>query len=170
MTKLGDYCYDPREKHPHSITVNGDLNPFSFLTTYLHEVAHLRTQVLHGSRVKAHGEEWKEEYRKLLAPLVNEDVFPSALLDAIKNYIANPKASSCADIDLLKALSEYDEKRDNLIFLSEVKVGMIFKFNGYAYRKESTLRTRALCKEVKSGRQFYISEGAQVEISQLTLF
>jgi len=41
-TKLGDYRYDPRQKK-HTITINNDLNSYSFLITYLHEVAHLIT-------------------------------------------------------------------------------------------------------------------------------
>ena len=41
-TKLGDYRYD-RRNGAHSITVNMDLNEYSFLITYIHEVAHLLT-------------------------------------------------------------------------------------------------------------------------------
>jgi hypothetical protein len=168
-TKLGDYRYHYGDK-THTITINGDLNAYSFLVTYLHEVAHLRTQVLCGHKVKPHGKEWKEEFQKLLHPVSNDDVFPDTLLKAIHNYLQNPKASSCTDINLLKALGEFDNKEQNVLFLSDVAIGVTFKFNKKYYVKESTLRTRAICQEVKSGRKFYIPEAAQVEVKQLTLF
>lgn len=41
-TKLGDYRFLSVQKK-HVITVNHDLNPFQFLITYIHEVAHLVT-------------------------------------------------------------------------------------------------------------------------------
>lgn len=167
-SKLGDYRYEYHEKK-HSITVNGDLNPFTFLVTYLHEVAHLRTQLQFGSRVKPHGEEWKTEFQKLLIPVMSEDIFPPPVLTALHKYLRNPKASSCTDINLLKALRAFDEG-NRLTFLSDVKMGVTFKFNKKYFVKENILRTRALCREVKSGRRFYIPEAAEVEVVQLALF
>lgn len=168
-TKLGDYRYHYSQK-THTITVNGDLNEYAFLVTYLHEVAHLRTHLQFGNKVKPHGTEWKNEFKKVLAPLMNEDVFPESLLTALKNYLVNPKASSCTDINLLKALGEFDQQKGFLKFLSEVNLGETFKFNKKYYVKESTMRTRAICKELDSGKKFYISEAAQVEVRQLSLF
>lgn len=168
-TKLGDYRYHYGRKS-HTITINGDLNPYSFLVTYLHEVAHLRTQVIYGSNVKPHGNEWKTEFKKLLQPVMVEAVFPESILHALRNYLLNPKASSCTDLNLLKALSEFDKGRDYYKFLSEISQGQTFRFNRKFYVKESIVRTRALCREVKSGRRFYISEGAQVELVQMSLF
>ena len=36
VTKLGDYSYD-RLLNRHTITINGDLNPYAFLITYLQD-------------------------------------------------------------------------------------------------------------------------------------
>lgn len=167
-SKLGDYRFEPALKK-HSITVNGDLNPFTFLVTYLHEVAHLRTQLQFGMKVKPHGEEWKNEFKKVLYPVMSEEIFPSDVLAALKVYLGNPKASSCTDINLLKALRTYDRKND-LSFLSDVQAGVTFKFNKKYFIKESVIRTRALCREVKTGRRFYIPEAAEVTVVQLALF
>ena len=41
ISKFGDYRSPARHDNYHRITVNKDLNPYSFLTTFLHEVAHL---------------------------------------------------------------------------------------------------------------------------------
>lgn len=167
-TKLGDYRYHYQHKS-HTITVNGDLNKYTFLVTFLHEVAHLKAQVLYGSRIKPHGLEWKNEFKSLLYPVMTEEVFPENVLNALKNYLRNPKASSCTDIELLKALGEHDEN-NHLLFLSDVGRGDTFRFNKKYYIKESSIRTRAICKELKSGKKYYISEGAQVEVFQKSLF
>ena len=53
-TKLGDYR-QPYRGSSHRISVNGDLNPYSFLITTLHEIAHLLTFVRFGNRVQPHG-------------------------------------------------------------------------------------------------------------------
>jgi SprT protein len=167
-TKLGDYRYHYQHKS-HTITVNGDLNPYTFLVTYLHEVAHLKTQILYGSKVKPHGSEWKAEFKKILDPVMSEEIFPQNVLIALKHYLVNPKASSCSDIDLLKALGTHDEQT-HLQYLSDVSIGDTFRFNKKYYKKESLMRTRAVCKELKSGRKYYISEAAQVEVLQKSLF
>ena len=58
---LGDYRH--RTSHTnHRISVNGNLNKYSFLITLLHELAHLVTFEQHGNRVLAHGREWKTIY------------------------------------------------------------------------------------------------------------
>jgi SprT protein len=167
-TKLGDYRYHFTEQN-HTITINGDLNPYTFLVTYIHEVAHLKTQTLYGNKVKPHGTEWKSEFKKLLQPIMNEEVFPENILNALNKYLLNPKASSCTDLHLLKALGEHDENT-HLKYLSDVKPGESFKFNKKYFVKESINRTRAICKDIKTGRKYYISQGAQVEIIQKTLF
>lgn len=167
-TKLGDYRFHYLYK-THTITVNGDLNKYTFLVTYLHEVAHQRAQVLYGGKIKPHGEEWKNEFKKILLPVMSEEIFPENVLKALKKYLLNPKASSCTDIHLLKALGAHDQET-HLTFLSDVNKGETFRFNKKYYQKETTMRTRAICKELKSGKKFYISEGAQVEVMQKTLF
>src|ERR1700761_2471072 len=65
-TVLGDYRNSHAGKN-HRISVNGNLNKYSFLITLLHELAHLFTYERFGHRVSAHGTEWKTEYGKILA-------------------------------------------------------------------------------------------------------
>src|ERR1700750_981029 len=62
---LGDYRHRVQDKN-HRISVNGNLNPFSFLITLLHELAHLLTFEKWGNKVASHGKEWKTVFGQLL--------------------------------------------------------------------------------------------------------
>lgn len=166
-SRLGDYTYDP-QLNRHTVTVNGDQNPYAFLITYLHEVAHMMCAVRYGFSVKPHGIEWKSCFKEIAYPLMKEEIFPPDLLVPMFDYISNPKATSCSDIDLLKALNEYDEHP--LSFVSDLKAGDIFRFNNKIFRKEEVIRTRAICTEVSTGNKFYIPESAQVDPIQSSLF
>jgi SprT protein len=161
-SKLGDYRYDPRTKK-HTITLNHDLNPYSFLVTYLHEVAHLKAQIRYGNRIKPHGEQWKAIFSELLLPIFERHDFPESLSKALKNYIADPKASTCADTNLMMALREFD-KDDNLVYLSEIPEGQRFRLGRKYFIKGKLNRTRYICKECKSGKSYYVSEIALVEV------
>ena len=68
-TKLGDYRFDPKIGK-HIISVNNDLNQYSFLITYLHEVAHLLTFQKYKNKVAPHGEEWKNEFKLVALPVL----------------------------------------------------------------------------------------------------
>ncbi|MCS6822795.1 MAG: hypothetical protein NZ529_00760 [Cytophagaceae bacterium] len=164
---LGDYTFNPTS-FKHTITINGDLNPYSFLITYLHEIAHLITGLRYGYNVKPHGEEWKNCFKEIVYPILKEEVFPPDIIHPLFEYIINPKATSCSDIALLKALSKYDTV--TLYFLSDVKEGTTFRFNKKYYVKESVLRTRAICMELKSKKKYYVPLSAQIEIIQYSMF
>jgi len=71
---LGDYRHRTMA-HNHRISVNGSLNPFAFLITLLHELAHLLTFEQYGNKVYAHGTEWKKVYGGLLHQFVQHKVF-----------------------------------------------------------------------------------------------
>jgi SprT protein len=168
-SKLGDYRFVPSSK-THIITLNDDLNKYAFLVTYLHEVAHLRTTVIYGLDVKPHGEEWKNIFRQLLAPFLKEEIFPISVLIPLTHYISDPKASSCSDIPLQKALRDFDP-HSREIYLSEANKGDTFRFNRRLFVKEDIKRSRAICREVNSGRRYFISQAALVEqVGQTSLF
>src|SRR5215213_3557779 len=97
---LGDYRHRTHGK-THRISVNGNLNTYSFLITLLHELAHLLTFEKHGNRVAAHGGEWKKIFGMLLSQFMNHKVFPADIEDSLQASLHNPAASSCADENLL---------------------------------------------------------------------
>src|SRR6476620_1179794 len=78
---LGDYRHRVNGKN-HRISVNGNLNKYSFLITLLHELAHLLTFEKFGNRVAAHGREWKVIFGQLLARFIEHKVFPEDIRHA----------------------------------------------------------------------------------------
>jgi len=96
-TVLGDYRNSFAEKN-HRISVNGNLNKYAFLITLLHELAHLFTYERHGHRVQAHGQEWKNEYSKILAQFLLKKIFPPPVMftqTILKIYIQEWRKKTC---------------------------------------------------------------------------
>lgn len=159
-TKLGDYR-QPYQGKPHRISVNGDLNPYAFLVTTLHEMAHLTTYEKFGNRVKPHGKEWKDEFKRICQPVFDQHVLPDDVTIALKNYLKNAKASSCSDDRLYRVLRRYDESRG--ITLEELEFGAHFKLNGKFFVKGKKLRTRYECEDLSSRKKYRVLGLAEVE-------
>lgn len=164
-TKLGDYrAPGSGEKH-HQISVNGNLNVYNFLITTLHEFAHLRTFERFGWKVKPHGEEWKEEFRKLLWPAIQTNLLPKDIESALMRSLTNLKASSCTDTQLSRVLKSYDKPVDGAITLESLPKNATFVLQGKTFVKGDLRRTRYLCTELPTKRQFLIHALASVEQS-----
>ncbi|MBV6644212.1 MAG: SprT-like domain-containing protein [Cyclobacteriaceae bacterium] len=161
QTKLGDFRHDSKTGKS-TISINNDLNPYSFLITYLHEVAHLVTFNEHKWKVQPHGVEWKANFKRVLQPVLNTDTFPAPVLNALHAHLKNPKASSCSDPTLYSILKQYDQPSDNIL-LKNLNVGDSFEFNSRKFKKLEKKRTRSVCLEMSTGRRYLISEIAAVE-------
>jgi SprT protein len=166
-TKVGDFTSRRTKQHPR-ITLNNDLNPYLFLVTYVHEVAHLRVYLQFGTRVDPHGEKWKTTFTDLMVPLLWESVFPEEILHALRRHMINPKASSFADTDLTQAFRKFD-KNVNQMMLSQVPEGSIFRLQGRYFKKGKLRRTRVLCRELQSKRDYLVPADALVSDIQLSL-
>ncbi|MBC6399605.1 MAG: SprT-like domain-containing protein [Ekhidna sp.] len=161
QTKLGDYRYNPNG-NKHTISINNDLNPYAFLVTYLHEVAHLTAFKKYGRTIQPHGKEWKACFRKVAFPLLKDEVFPNAVLAVLEKYFSNPKASSCSDPILYEVLRTYDLEKRDTVFLKEISVGQLFSFGKKNFIKLEKKRTRSVCEQVETKRKYLISEMAEV--------
>ena len=160
-TKLGDYR-PPIQGKPHRITVNHDLNKYAFMVTLVHEIAHMTNWVKHKNTVKPHGAEWKNEFKALMQPFLNTDIFPADVLTALKSYMANPAASSCTDPHLLRTLKKYDDGPAP-IYLEELPPNTLFTINKKkVFRKGQQLRKRFKCLEVNTQRYYLIHPMAEV--------
>lgn len=168
QTKVGDFTSRRNIAHPR-ITLNHELNPFLFLITYVHEVAHLRVHLQYGNRVDPHGEEWKTRFRMLMQPLLSRDIFAEDIYIELTRHMANPKASSFADSELTKVLRRYDKGASQYATLSEIPEGSIFRFQGRFFKKGKIRRTRVLCHEVKSKRDYLVPADVLVSNVQLSL-
>jgi predicted SprT family Zn-dependent metalloprotease len=164
LTKLGDY----RNKHlgkNHRISVNGNLNKYSFLITLLHELGHLVAYEKYGNRIQAHGTEWKNEFGKILAGFISKKIFPDDIEKELLKTLRNPAASSCAEAPLTRVLKRYDPHKPGIFLLEELPNESLFRFkNGQIYQKEKKIRTRFLCKDIATNKQFLFSPIAEVEL------
>jgi SprT protein len=167
-TKVGDFTSKGSKSHPR-ITLNNDLNPYLFLQTYVHEVAHLRVYLRLGNRVDPHGEEWKSTFTDLMIPLLWEGIFPEEVLHELRRHMINPKASSFADAALMEAFRKFDKNAGSYIVLAQLPEGSIFQFHGRYFKKGKLRRTRILCQEVKSKRNYLVPADAVVTNVQLSL-
>lgn len=155
---LGDYRHATNSSN-HRISVNGNLNPYSFLITLIHELAHLVTFMEHGNGVASHGKEWKGVYRKVLEEFIRLGVFPVDILASIKKSLHNLPASSCADEDLMRILKRYDKDADGeLLLVEQVPEGAYFALEDKRiFRKGKKLRKRYQCVEVATGKLYLFS-------------
>ena len=157
-TILGDYKHAYNQK-THRISVNGNLNQFSFLITLLHEIAHLLTFEKYGHTVNPHGMEWKKIFSEILQKFIDKKIFPSIIEDALKNTLKNPAASSCEDTNLLRVLRTFDAPTENSIAVENLDEGNPFKIkDGRLFQKGPKIRKRYLCKEVSTGK-IYLFNG-----------
>jgi hypothetical protein len=145
---LGDYRNAIHNRN-HRISVNGNLNTYSFLITLLHELAHLLTFNKYGNRVQSHGKEWKALFGQLLAQFLESKVFPGDIEKELLASLSNPAASSCAEDKLMRVLRRYDSKAEGKLLVEEIPPQSLFKLkDGRVFKKGEKLRKRYRCEEV----------------------
>jgi hypothetical protein len=165
-SKFGDYR-SPYGGKGHRISVNYDLNPYAFLVTTVHEFAHLHTWNEHKQKAKPHGTEWKNNFKKMMQPFFEKEIFPADVKKAIVNYLDNPAASSCSDLNLYRSLRKYDPPKESEAILTVEKIPLkaLFKLkDGRVFRKDEKLRKRFKCTEVATRRIYLFSPVAEVEL------
>jgi hypothetical protein len=161
---LGDYRHRTHFEN-HRISVNGNLNKYSFLITLVHEIAHLLTFEQFGRNVQAHGSEWKRIYAGLLDQFLKNKIFPDPVEKELMISLRNPAASSCAEDGLIRVLRKFDEKESHHRLVEEIPLHTLFKtYDGRIFQKGEKLRKRFKCKEVKTGRDYLFSPVYEVEI------
>ena len=161
---LGDYRTPTREIPQHRISINANLNPYSFLITLLHELAHMLAFIKYGRNAAPHGKEWKNEFKHTLIPFVGKNYFPPDVEKALLNYLQNPAASTCTDPHLYKALYKYDDKKQGYKLVGEVPVNAFFETEeGHLFQKIEKLRTRSRCKNIATGRMYLFQEIIEVK-------
>ncbi|MCK9218806.1 MAG: hypothetical protein M0P47_02000 [Bacteroidales bacterium] len=173
-SKSGDFRA-PYKNQPARITVNGTLNPYAFLITLIHELAHHQVWLDHTrklqrftirrkSRPLPHGKEWKDQFRYLMQPFLDENIFPDELQLVFSQYMENPKASSSADHQLSKILKTFDPP-DQSIPLEELPFDAVFSLHGKrSFQKKEKIKTRYRCICLKTNRIYLISSYAPVQI------
>ncbi|MGJ1362988.1 SprT-like domain-containing protein [Sphingobacterium spiritivorum] len=161
-TKLGDY-QAPYRGESHKISVNNNLNPYSFLITTIHEFAHLRTWQQHKNKVRPHGTEWKDNFKFLMEPFLKLHIFPEKILHAVIKYLNNPAASSCTDLHLFRTLKEYDSAQSPVITVEMLNQDDLFSMkNGRVFQRKERIRKRYRCVEVSTNRIYLFHPVAEI--------
>ncbi len=167
-TKHGDFR--PLKNGTYQITINGDMNPYRFLITLIHEIAHLKTyleykdsylKINFSKKIKPHGIQWKRNFQELMLPFLKPDIFPDEILGVLANYLRNPKASTDSDAKLSLILKQQDPKNDkNYIF--EIPINTKFQYNNRIFAKGKKRRTRYECTEIKTKKIYLFHQNAEV--------
>ncbi len=160
-SKLGDFRFAPNKGF--QITVNHNLNPYAFLVTYLHEVAHLVTYQRHKNQVNPHGQEWKDAFAELFNPILDTELLPQELVPVLQSYLKNPLATSNGFTPLVEALKVYDQHIETAILLFNLQEGSLFQLKNLQLKKGKLRRTRYICQEVHSGKLYLVAKNAQVQ-------
>jgi len=161
-SKLGDYR-PPQNGKGHQITVNHDLNPYAFLITLVHEIAHLLVWEKYRNKVRAHGNEWKETYRELMIPFFGMDIFPDDIASALSNYLNKSYASSGSDLNLSRTLQKYDSEPG--LTLENIEEGRIFSLpNGFTFKKGALNRKRYRCVRMDNNKVYLVNPLVRVTL------
>lgn len=164
-TKLGDYRH-PYKGTGHKISVNNNLNQYAFLVTTVHEFAHLLTWNDHKNRVKPHGNEWKQNFKRMMASFIEQQIFPADVQQAIVSYLENPAAASCTDLQLSRTLKKYDKLID-IARLEELPLHAVFSIkDGRQFKKGERLRKRYRCVCLNNGNTYLFNPLAEVTLAE----
>ena len=160
-SKLGDFKFTSNKGF--QITVNHNLNPFAFLVTYLHEVAHLITYQRHKNQVNPHGQEWKDAFKELFDPILDPELLPQELVPVLQAYLINPVATSNGFTPLVEALKIYDQNQEPAILLFNLPEGEIFQLKNLQLKKGKLRRTRYICQDIHNSKLYLVAKNAQVQ-------
>jgi SprT protein len=159
----GDYRHATHDRN-HRISVNGNLNKFSFLITLVHELAHLLTFQQYGNRVASHGKEWKQMFAFLLKDFLVAGIFPEDIKKALMTSLHDLPASSCADDNLMRVLKRYDNTSPDVVMVEQIPEGNLFALDdGRIFKRGKKLRKRYECVEVKTRRLYLFSPVYEVK-------
>ncbi|MBZ0328588.1 MAG: SprT-like domain-containing protein [Altibacter sp.] len=161
VTRHGDYRKLPNGQH--QITVNANLNPYRFLMTLVHEIAHLVAFNECGRKIKPHGKEWKHIFQQFMLPFIRPEIFPNQLLPLLALHFKNPKATSDTDAKLSLALKQFDPENDKNYIFEIPQDGLFRLYNGKIFKRGQKRVKRYECLEVATGKIYLFNPNAEVE-------
>ena len=147
------------------ITINNTLNPFQFLLTLIHEIAHHVTFEKYG-KIQPHGKEWKQQFHHLMLPFLHPTIFPNHMLTPLAHYLKNPKASTDSDVKLPLALKgNKAEHGKNFVF--ELPENCTFVFKNKMYKKGKKRKTRIECLQLSTNRMYLFNQNTEVILKKI---
>ena len=160
--RYGDYT--PHSGKGSRISINHNLSSFEFLITFIHELAHHTAFVKYGNKHEPHGQEWKNEYKICMRPFFELDIFPYDLKAVLAKHMQNPKYTQAADVKLLQVLRKYDTRKADILTLSQLEDGALFKMKTHPMllKRIKLLRTYVLCENPDTKSRYKVH--AMVEV------
>lgn len=159
-TKLGDFKV---QKKKLVISINNDLNKYSFLITLTHELAHAFVYKQYSNKVLPHGKEWKKTFKSMLINFL--PIFPEDIAKVLGKHLINPKASTFTDVNLSAVLRRYNSKTG--LTISDLEEGTHFKISsGKEFVKGERIRKRFSCVELSSNKKYSFHPLAEVIVKQ----
>ena len=161
-TKLGDF---KGVKDALYISINNNLNPYSFLITLTHELAHAFVYVKYKRGVDPHGKQWQDTFKAMMLSFLNPEIFPEDILKVLSLHLKNPKASTLTDVNLSAVLKKYDKVQ--ILTISDIDEEILFSIaNGKIFKKGEKLRKRYKCVEVSTNKVYLFHPLAEVNLIQ----
>ncbi|MCK5840298.1 MAG: SprT-like domain-containing protein [Bacteroidales bacterium] len=162
-TKLGDYR-PPVNGRGHTISVNHNLDKYTTVIILAHEVAHTLNWIKFRNKVRPHGAEWKSVYQSLLCELMEKDIFPDSIHNALIDHLSHIRSSIVLDPALMRAL-QIDDDYMGSKFLEDLPFEALFiASNGKTYRKGEKLRKRYKCMCILTKRLYLFTPVALVQV------
>ena len=160
-SKMGDYR-PPAKNARHRISVNGDLHPYAFLVTLVHELAHLVIWEKYKRRARPHGEQWKAQFRVMLQRLWEEEIFEDGVSDIVNDFSSGKISYRMFNLRFEKLVHQMSPDEEESL-LGDLPQDAVFSIhNGRRFIKQEKVRTRFRCKDLKNGRIYLISPLAKV--------
>lgn len=162
-TIAADY-YSPFGNNGHVITINHDLNPYAFFIIFVHEIAHLKVWLKYRDGIEPHGVEWKLEYKNLMVPFLNEDIFPKDILFDLKKHLLKGASACCYDENLTRSLRKHDHDYDEWILLADLLGTITFKTkSGKKFKVEKRLRKNFKCINLENNDVYIVPPITEVK-------
>lgn len=158
LTKLGDFRGSAPGRISY-ISVNHNLNKYSFLITLLHEMAHAEVHLTSKRRSAPHGTLWKNAYKQITHSYLTPEIFPPQILDVYSQHMINPKASSTTDVALSLVLKQYDnelaQNAEKDLLISMLQPETLFRLpDGRIFKTVQKLRKRYRCYCLSNKRMY----------------
>src|SRR5690606_20250741 len=145
------------------ITLHYGINSFALLITTAPEFAHPKKWMGPRRRVKPQGGEGKQNFKLLMDPFLQMEIFLQDVVQPVSMYLTNPAASSCTDINLYRVLKRYDSPDKESVFVEELAENDYFRMeNGRVFQKLEKVRKRYKCKELNTQRIYHFHALAEV--------
>lgn len=159
--RLGDYS--PHLGKGNRISINHNLNPFDFLITFIHELAHHVAYKRFGDKHQPHGMEWKEAYKDCMRPFLMRNIFPSDIAAPLTKHMQYPRYTHTTDVNLMKSLMQYDLEKK--ILLEQLPRGATFKLRKNSkiiLRKGEQVKDYFLCSDFTKGTTYKVFSVAKI--------